>query len=130
MTSTGSARVSYLPSSSCTCGGKCGNKNTAPAVGKKPRSVAADPINTLNSVARIVGERQAQYGSPADHWSDTAAIASVLLSEKLTEPLSAGDWAKLMVVDKLVRDKRGPQFDNAADIAGYALGLAGLPERR
>lgn len=86
-------------------------------------------IGTLNEVARIIGERQEQYGPPEEHWADTAAIASVLLSEKLREPLSAGDWAKLMVVDKLVRDKRGVQFDNAADIAGYAVGLGGLPER-
>lgn len=87
------------------------------------------PYDVLNEVARIIGERQASYGPPSDHWADTAAIASVLLSDKLTEVLTAGDWAKLMIVDKLVRDKRGVQFDNAADMAGYAVGLGGLPER-
>lgn len=78
---------------------------------------------------RVVQEREAMYGPPAEHWKRTAALVTVVLGEKLRpgEAVTAHDWGRLMVAEKLSRSL-GPDagLDQLVDIAGYADGLARL----
>jgi hypothetical protein len=80
--------------------------------GRRPASLLAD-------VKKIVVEREAAYGPPAEHWGKAAAIANLLFDLDL----NAEKWGKLWIVDKLVRDGTVAQRDNLMDIAGYADGI-------
>lgn len=86
----------------------------------------AGPALFLGEVMSIVRERGESYGPPEIHWGRTAALWTALLGERLTEPLTARDVARLYVADKLSRDVHTPRRDNLLDIAGYATGVAGL----
>lgn len=80
---------------------------------------------------RIVQEREASYGRPADHWARTAAIATVILGDRLRpgEAVTPEDWGLLMIADKMAR-RLGPDggIDQLVDIAGYADGIGRLEE--
>jgi len=78
---------------------------------------------------QVIKEREKQYGPPEEHWAITSAIASALLSKKLKpgEMVTAEDWARLMLGDKLARDLGpDPGLDQPTDMAGYADGLGRL----
>ena len=81
----------------------------------------------LATAAAVVdGPRRKAYGTPRVNHGRTAALWTALLGERLTEPLTARDVARLYVADKLSRDVHTPRRDNLLDIAGYATGVAGL----
>lgn len=86
----------------------------------------AGPALFLGEVLTIVKQRGESYGPPEMHWGRTAALWTALLGDRLTEPLTARDVARLYIADKLSRDTHTEQRDNLLDIAGYATGVAGL----
>lgn len=82
----------------------------------------------LGTVGGIL-ESRSEYGPVEVHWSRTAALWSLLLEHKLTEPLDSRDVARLYIADKLSRDvtpRPVPLRDTALDIAGYAAGMASM----
>lgn len=82
---------------------------------------APGPESILQEAQRIThGPRQADYGHPLDDYGRTAQLASVLLSHKLKEPLTAHEMALLMCCVKLSREMNAPKRDNMTDLAGYA----------
>tara|TARA_R110000868_G_scaffold226520_4_gene479123 strand:+ start:452 stop:712 length:261 start_codon:yes stop_codon:yes gene_type:complete len=69
----------------------------------------------------ISGARQADYGSPAEHFAAVAAVWSVLLGH----PVTPVQVPLLMAALKLVRASHNhTHLDNWIDLAGYAA-LAG-----
>lgn len=66
------------------------------------------------------GARRADYGPPIDDYARTAAMASGLLRDKLTSPITASEMAMIMVLVKLSRQINAPKRDNMVDAAGYA----------
>ena len=82
-------------------------------------------MSFLEEVADIVTERGKFYGPPSKHWSKTAKMWTVLLSDSLTPgaALTSQDVARMFIADKMVRDTHTPRRDNLLDIAGYAAGL-------
>lgn len=68
----------------------------------------------------VTGDRNRTYGSPTQNFEDTATVWNVQLGHKLTEPLTSGDVAMLMILLKVVRHKASKKRDNWLDIAGYA----------
>ncbi len=76
-------------------------------------------VEALREAARLIsGERDAQYGSPADNFARIAKIWSVVLGITVSEE----DVAMCMVGLKMARyaSKSGFQPDTWIDIAGYA----------
>jgi hypothetical protein len=67
----------------------------------------------------ITGDRNKTYGSPTENFSNTAALWSVQIGHKLTEPLTAAEVAQLMVQLKMARMIAQPKRDNFVDAAGY-----------
>lgn len=89
--------------------------------------------NVLRRAIEVIREREKQYGPPEEHWAITSAIATALLSKKLKpgEVVTAEDWARLMLGDKLARDLGpDPGLDQPVDMAGYADGLGRLRVQR
>lgn len=81
----------------------------------------------------VCRDRQAAYADAEDNFKDIAAIASIVLSPKLKEPLSAADVASFCAAIKLARLRTSPgHMDNWIDLAGYAVCGGGivLAERR
>ena len=79
----------------------------------------------LSETSRVLEARRATYGPPADHFTRTVAAVNAIFAHKLVEPLTAADWAQIMILDKLARNQgtaRTP--DTPVDIAGYAACLA------
>lgn len=76
-----------------------------------------------DDVNHIVTERARQYGHPHDHHWRTANAITQLLRHKLDEDhiITAEDWQRMMIVDKLMRDTHQANRDNRADIIGYAV---------
>lgn len=64
----------------------------------------------------VHGDRQRDYGHPADDFARTAALASIVLGKSLT----ASDVAAFLVCVKLSRQVNRPKRDNLVDLAGYA----------
>jgi Domain of unknown function (DUF6378) len=79
----------------------------------------AAPSILLEAHLLTHGPRQSDYGHPLDDFTCTAAIASALLSNKLTEPITASEMALIMVGVKLSRQSRQAKRDNTVDGAGY-----------
>lgn len=67
----------------------------------------------------VHGPRQEAYGHPANDFSRTAALASILLAGKLKEDLGPEDVALFMVCVKLSREVNAHKRDNLVDAAGY-----------
>ena len=82
----------------------------------------------LNRVEQCVcHNRQTAYGDAEDNFIDIAAIASVVLRDKLTEPLTACDVAIISACIKLARIRNSPgHLDNWIDLAGYAVCGGGI----
>lgn len=74
------------------------------------------------AVQLITGDRNRTYGSPTQNFSDTAAIWSIILRNKLKDGqrIEPGEVASMMVGLKLARQPAQPKRDNWVDIAGYA----------
>lgn len=72
---------------------------------------------TLHQAIGAVLDRHRKYGPPAEHFARTAAMVNAAFGTTFT----AADWALVMVLDKVAR-QRGPGAtdDAAIDIAGYA----------
>ena len=72
---------------------------------------------TLWQSVEAVRDRHEKYGPPTEHFARTAAMVNAAFGTKFT----AADWALVMVLDKVAR-QRGPAAtdDAAIDIAGYA----------
>ena len=83
--------------------------------------VPADPgpsaLRTLHNAIAAVTDRHGRYGPPAEHFARTAGMVNAAFGTSFT----AADWALVMVLDKVAR-QRGPAAtdDAAIDIAGYA----------
>lgn len=67
-------------------------------------------------------DRSDDYGPPHLHHTATAQLVDGLLRRAGWDgpPLTARDWQRFIIADKLVRDIHHPQRDNEVDIAGYA----------
>jgi len=72
----------------------------------------------------MCGERQKDYGPPAEDWGRAAKMISGLLAKKLKADLTASDVGKLMVCIKLSRESNKHTRDNLVDVCGYALGVS------
>lgn len=72
---------------------------------------------TLEHAIAAVLDRHGRYGPPTEHFGRTAAMVNAAFGTSFT----AADWALVMVLDKVAR-QRGPAAtdDAAIDIAGYA----------
>lgn len=71
----------------------------------------------LAKTIEAVRDRHTKYGPPTEHFARTAALVNAAFGTTF----SAADWALVMVLDKVAR-QRGPQAtdDGGIDIAGYA----------
>ena len=79
----------------------------------------------LATAARTIADRRATYGPPAEHFAKTVAAVNAIFSSKLSEPLTVGDWAQIMILDKLARHQGASRsVDTPVDLAGYAACLA------
>jgi len=85
---------------------------------------AASPLSVLDEAAQIInGQRQLDYGTPAESFGRIANLWSDYLGIEVTPP----DVANLMILLKVSRAKQGFHRDSYVDIAGYA-GCAELLE--
>lgn len=71
----------------------------------------------LEAQRLVNGDRQADYGSPADNYRDIAAVWSGILGQ----PVTARQAALMMVGLKLAREAHKPKRDNIVDAHGYLL---------
>lgn len=77
----------------------------------------------LDTAKRITGgQRQEDYGHPADDFERAAQMWTAILGEKLhpQEKVTAGDIPLCMIAVKLARQVHRHRRDNLVDIAGYA----------
>lgn len=89
----------------------------------KPRSsdTGRTPAERLLETAlATIGQRRANYGPAQEHFRRTIGMVNALLAHKLKEPLTAADWATIMICDKMSRAQERPIEDNPVDAAGYA----------
>lgn len=74
-------------------------------------------VNILDEAARIVdGPRRADYGTPMENHSRTAALWAAYLGV----PITPRQVCMLNILQKLSRDAHAPKRDNLVDVAGYA----------
>ena len=79
---------------------------------------AETPENSILEEAKKItyGDRNHQYGSPADNHARTAEMWSTYLGV----PITSRDVCMLNVLQKVSRDRHRAKRDNAVDIAGFA----------
>jgi hypothetical protein len=101
-----------------------------PPVAILPHTVAEQLLEIATTTIR---RRRETYGPPAAHFNKTVAAINAIFADKLREPLTASDWACIMILDKLARHQgTSKSTDTPVDLAGYAACLAeveaeGLP---
>ena len=79
----------------------------------------------LEQASETIQQRRATYGPPAEHFAKTVAAVNAIFAGKLREPLTVGDWAQIMILDKLARHQGAAKSaDTPIDLAGYAACLA------
>jgi hypothetical protein len=79
----------------------------------------------LELATRTVRQRRTTYGPPGEHFAKTVAAVNAIFADKLREPLTVGDWAQIMILDKLARHQGAAKSaDTPVDLAGYAACLA------
>ena len=64
-----------------------------------------------------------RHHPPRTPWSWpvlTVGMVNAAFSHIFTRPLTTGEWAQIMILDKVARHQAVPQKDNLLDIAGYA----------
>jgi hypothetical protein len=85
-----------------------------------------NPADGLLVRAReIIAERRETYGPPAEHFSRTIGAINAIFGHKLREPLTAADWAAIMILDKISRHQGTARTgDNMIDGAGYFACMA------
>jgi hypothetical protein len=71
----------------------------------------------------VLGNRNADYGTPHDDFVGVALIWSGILSAKLTANITAEEVALCMAGLKLRREAHKPKEDNLVDAHGYLLCL-------
>ncbi len=71
----------------------------------------------------VLGNRNADYGTPHDDFVGVALIWSGILSAKLTANITAEEVALCMTGLKLRREAHKPKEDNLVDAHGYLLCL-------
>jgi hypothetical protein len=74
----------------------------------------------LADAIHATDQRGAKYGPPEVHFARTVGMVNAAFAHVLTRPLTTGEWAQIMVLDKVARHQAVPQKDNLLDIAGYA----------
>lgn len=79
----------------------------------------------LEQAIGVVRDRRPKYGGPLSHFAKTVGLINAAFGDVLKRPLTPADWAIIMTLDKIARD-RGPKptEDTPIDIAGYAACLA------
>jgi hypothetical protein len=79
----------------------------------------------LEQAIGVVRDRRPKYGGPLSHFAKTVGLINAAFGDVLKRPLTPADWAIIMTLDKIARD-RGPTptEDTPIDIAGYAACLA------
>ena len=89
-------------------------------------TVTDTPAEQLLELAtRTVRQRRTTYGPPGEHFAKTVAAVNAIFADKLREPLTVGDWAQIMILDKLARHQGAAKSaDTPVDLAGYAACLA------
>jgi alkylation response protein AidB-like acyl-CoA dehydrogenase len=92
-------------------------EDAKPARLARERAGVSVARRTLDDAIAAVDDRHQRYGPPTDHFARTAAMVNAAFGTTFT----AADWALVMVLDKVAR-QRGPAAtdDAAIDIAGYA----------
>ena len=79
----------------------------------------------LQNAISTVKQRRSTYGPPGEHFAKTVAAVNAIFAAKLREPLTVGDWAQIMILDKLARHQGASKSaDTPIDLAGYAACLA------
>ena len=79
----------------------------------------------LDKARQTVAQRRQTYGPPTEHFKKTVGMINAAFSEVLKRPLTEGDWAIIMMIDKIARDQGPtPTDDTPIDMAGYAACLA------
>ena len=79
----------------------------------------------LELATRTIRQRRTTYGPPGEHFAKTVAAVNAIFADKLREPLTVGDWAQIMILDKLARHQGAAKSaDTPVDLAGYAACLA------
>lgn len=91
---------------------------------KKNQSVSQEAHALIN------GPRRGAYGPVEESFQRIAAMANVMLEERLSAPLTAGDVAKFMLCVKMARERQSHSRDNCVDICGYADLLNQLAEAK
>ena len=87
---------------------------------RKPRPAAEILMRTIATI----GRRGDSYGPPAEHFQRTCDALNALMPDLFAREITAADWAKVMIVDKISRDAEVAKLDTCIDIAGYAACLA------
>lgn len=83
----------------------------------------------LDTAQKTVRQRRSTYGPPGEHFAKTVAAVNAIFAAKLREPLTVGDWAQIMILDKLARHQGSARSaDTPVDLAGYAACLAEVEE--
>lgn len=82
----------------------------------------------LETAKATITERRITYGPATEHFRRTVGAVNAIFASKLREPLTEGDWAQIMILDKLSRHQEKPKADNQVDTAGYAACWAECPK--
>lgn len=86
-----------------------------------------DPLGLMNQAADLVyGDRNEDYGHPADDYDRTAGLWSALLGVEIT----AEQAALMMALVKFSREMNRPKADNVIDAHGYLLCYGRIRRRR
>ena len=96
----------------------CGDCLTGPP--EPPESIAQEAHRI------VLGDRQEAYGHPADDFARTAALWAPILGCEVT----AEQVALCLIQVKVSREVHAPKRDNRTDIAGYALTLDLIAQRK
>jgi len=98
---------------------------------RRPASKEADRSPCRRALDLVYGDRQRDYGHPADNWGRIARYWSAYLFNRfgisvLVEPRDVG-W--MNILQKIARDNEQELAENIDDTAGYAEGMHLVAER-
>jgi len=82
------------------------------------------------ALSLVYGDRQGDYGSPAEAWGNVAKIWSGLLGPILTRDITAEEAVIMMAAMKLARETNKPKRDNVVDLHGYGVVLSRVKAER
>lgn len=96
----------------------------------KPPTIAkrvAAPQKTNQDLGSILdeaedltgGDRNVDYGHPADDFAKVVGAVNSFFAHKLKEPFEITDWPLIMQCVKIAREVNKPKRDNRVDGAGY-----------